>query len=360
MRVLVALGGILLLYLAAIVGYAMLTAWQPAAIRTVAPHAVPTDAAAVIPDTTLRLLSWNLAHATLGDREIEPRALAGSWWWLGNTPTRPSLERYYEILGGQGTTLRFHPADFVLLQAVDTASRRSHFVQQLDILRSAYPKHTLFFAADFRTRRLPLPLLQPWKAYGAVESGLATLAAFAPDTTAAIVLPGQASWPQGLFQRKPLLLRQAYRVWNGKRLALYNLHLLSDGLPERQRNAQLQALRQQALRDAEAGHYVVVGGSWQQLPPGFNWFSLNPTVERIAAPRVVDFDFMPPGWAYAYDPAVATVREHHLPYDLHKVRRSVTDFFLVGPGVRIRSVQGIEDFFQFSDHHPVRLEIRLE
>ncbi len=122
----------------------------------------------------------------------------------------------------------------------------------------------------------------------------------------------------------------------------------------------MQALRELAWADYSAGRYVVIGGDWNQLPPGFNWFSLNPTVKRIEPPKVVDFEFMPAGWSYAYDPATATVRESHVPYDLHTTRRSVIDFFLTSPNVTIKKVKGVEEGFKSSDHQAVYLEAVLD
>ncbi|MEL7162015.1 MAG: endonuclease/exonuclease/phosphatase family protein, partial [Bacteroidota bacterium] len=111
--------------------------------------------------------------------------------------------------------------------------------------------------------------------------------------------------------------------------------------------------------DYAAGNYAIVGGDWNQLPPGFNWFSFNPTVERIAAPKTVGFEFMPAGWKYAYDPGVPTVRRSDAPYDAHRSQRSLIDFYLLSPNLRIRKVEGVDQEFMFSDHQPVYLEVEL-
>jgi endonuclease/exonuclease/phosphatase family metal-dependent hydrolase len=306
----------------------------------------------------VRLLTWNVGYGGLG-AEDDFYYNRGDFFWTELGRARAPRDRVDRYVAGQQLTLANVPADFYLLQEVDTASRRSYYTNQLDSARRVRPDFAVAYAPNFRSRRVPLPIFQPWDHYGRVESGLVSLSRYAPETSTRIQLPGEFPWPTRLFQLDRCLLRQAYSVRGGDSLVVYNLHLSaydSDGSLRRQ---QMDELRRRALADYGAGKYVIAGGDWNQLPPGFNWFSLNPTVTETQLPPAIAFDYFPAGWVWAYDPAGATVRKSDAPYEEHFSERSLIDFYLLSPNVRIRRVKTINQGFAFSDHQPVYLEAEL-
>ena len=351
--------GLFLLYVAGMLVFGTFTDWKPVGTEEIAAFGNPAPVQEV-PDSVISLVSWNLGYGGIGDRDFFFYNQKGGFWWTKPGTVRMSKERVIDNIGGQGAELRRMAADIVLLQEVDTAARRSYYTNQFAVMRSAHPGYAAYFAPNFKSKRVPIPLLQPWDHYGYVISGLVSLSRATPRTSERIQLPGEFPWPTKLFQLDRCALRQVFAVADGRELAVYNLHLSAYDKGGGIRQQQMQAIRSAALADFKAGRYVVVGGDWNQLPPGFNWFSLNPTVERIPPPKVVAHDFMPPGWAYAYDPATATVRESDRPYDPHSTRRAVIDFFLVSPNLRIASVKGVEQAFAYSDHQPVRVQLFFE
>lgn len=352
--------GLFLLYVIGFLVFGTFTDWTPTGTENLEASNGQMSNEPVIQDSVLSFLTWNLGYGGIGEKDFFFYNQKAGFWWTRPGTVRMPKERVIDNVGGQGTTLRANPSDFLLLQEVDTAARRSHYLNQLSIMRGTQPTYSAYFAANFKSKRVPLPLLQPWDHYGYVVSGLTSLSRFQPTNAERIQLPGEFGWPTKLFQLDRCLLRQVFPVAGGRELVVYNHHLSAYDKNGSIRYQQMQALREAALADYEAGRYVVIGGDWNQLPPGFNWFSLNPTVERIPPPKVVDFEYMPPGWSYAYDPGKATVRESHVPYDVHTTRRSVIDFFLLSPNVRIRKVKGIEHGFAYSDHQPVYIEVELE
>lgn len=352
--------GLFLLYVVGMLVFGTLTDWTPQGTEKLSASAGQVSAEPLVQDSVLSFLTWNLGYGGIGDKDFFFYNQKGGFWWTKPGTVRMPQERIFDNVGGQGQTLRKHPSDFLILQEVDTAARRSHYVNQLAIMRATQPTYSAYFAPNFISKKVPLPILQPWDHYGYVVSGLASISRFQPSASERIQLPGEFGWPTKLFQLDRCALRQVFPVKDGKELAVYNVHLSAYDKGGSIRYQQMRAIREAALADYEAGRYVVVGGDWNQLPPGFNWFSLNPTVEKITPPKVVGFDFMPPGWAYAYDPGTASVRESHIPYDVHTVRRSVIDFFLLSPNLRIRKVEGIEQAFAFSDHQPVYIEVEME
>lgn len=348
----------LLVYLAGVLAYGTVTDWQPRG--TVALPIAPPRAAAptVISDSVITFMTWNVGYGGLGAEDYFFYNRGDVLWTdLGRARSpRENVERY---VAGQRLTLSSTLSDFFLLQEIDTASRRSYFTNQLDTARRALPGYTATYAANFQSNHVPIPLFQPWDHYGRVQSGLLTLSRFVPAAAERIQLPGEFPWPIRLFELDRCALRQEFPTAWGKSLVVYNIHLSAYDEDRSLRREQMDFLRERVLEDYAAGHYVIVGGDWNQLPPGFNWFSLNPTVEETILPPAVAFDFVPEGWAWAYAPEVATVRKSDEAYDAHRSERSVIDYFLTSPNVRLRQVKTVNQDFRFSDHQPVYLAAEL-
>ena len=349
---------LLLVYLGGILLYGTLTDWQPQGTTALLPSGLPHADQPLLDTNRISLLSWNVGYGGLGAEE-DFYYNRGDFFWTTLGRDRASQEHVEQYVAGQQLVLANTASDFFLLQEIDTASRRSYYTNQLAQVREARPGYTVYYAPNFRAKRVPLPLLQPWAHYGRVESGLVSLTAFRPDSAARIQLPGEFSWPTRLFQLDRCALRQVFPTAWGKDLVVYNVHLSAYDTDGSLRRQQMAYLRELLVADAAADRYVIVGGDWNQLPPGFNWFSLNPTVERTQLPPTIGFDYAPPGWQWAYDPATPTVRNTGAPYDAHRSERSLIDFFLVSPAVRIRQLKTIGQDFRFSDHQPVYLEAEL-
>ncbi|NJB85342.1 endonuclease/exonuclease/phosphatase family metal-dependent hydrolase [Lewinella marina] len=345
-------------YVAAILLYGTLTDWQPRGTADLTPEPASPAAPTVIEDSVLTFVTWNVGYGGLGSEDYFFYNRGDVLWTeLGRARTsRENVDRYVD---GQRLTLTSTLSDFFLLQEVDTASRRSYFTNQLDTARRALPGYSVTYAPNFQSNLVPIPLFQPWDHYGQVQSGLVTLSRYAPAAAQRIQLPGEFPWPTRLFQLDRCALRQEFPTAWGTPLVVYNIHLSAYDSDGSLRREQMNYLRELVLADYAAGNYVIVGGDWNQVPPGFNWFSLNPTVEETVLPPAVDFDFLPDGWAWAYAPTVATVRKSDEAYDAHRSERSVIDYFLTSPNVRLRQVKTINQDFRFSDHQPVYLAAEL-
>ena len=338
--------------------YGTLTDWRPSGTTALRPSGGQAAALNHAPDSLVTLTTWNVGYGGLGAESFFFYNRNDFFWTEPGTvrPRRPLAERY---LAGQTLTLQSTLSDIFLLQEVDTAARRSHYLNQLAAARAARPDYAAHYAANFESNRVPLPVFQPWDHYGYVRGGLVSLSRYPVDTAERIQLPGEHPWPTRLFQLDRCALRQVIPTGRGPNLVVYNVHLSAYDADGGLRRQQMALLRERCLADYARGDYVVVGGDWNQLPPGFNWFSLNPTVERVQLPFAIAPDWMPPGWKYAYDPATATVRDSADPYEDGRTHRSVIDFFLLSPNLRLRTVRGLEQRFAYSDHQPVYAEVEL-
>ncbi|WP_116124420.1 endonuclease/exonuclease/phosphatase family protein [Lewinella sp. IMCC34183] len=349
---------LLLFYFAGILVYGTLTDWKPTGDDPLAPVSGGSPTLDTIKDPSITLLTWNVGYGGLGAEDYFFYNRGDFFWTdLGRARSpRTNVERY---VAGQRLTVANTESDIFLLQEVDRHSRRSYYTDQVDTVVAARPEYSAYYAPNFRSRRVPIPLLQPWDHYGEVESGLVSLAGFPASSAERLQLPGEHPWPTRLFQLDRCALRQVFPTAWGKELVVYNIHLSAYDADGSLRRQQMDFLRERVLADYGAGRYVIVGGDWNQVPPGFNWFSLNPTVEEAQLPPAIAFDYFPPGWAWGYDPGDATVRTSDTTYDAHRSRRSVIDYYLCSPDVRLHLVRAINQDFRFSDHQPVYLEAEL-
>jgi hypothetical protein len=68
----------------------------------------------------------------------------------------------------------------------------------------------------------------------------------------------------------------------------------------------------------------------------------------------------PPGFHWAFDPAVPSLRATDRPYAPGETFLTTVDGFLLGPDVALLSVRTEDLGFGPSDHHPVTMEVELK
>jgi endonuclease/exonuclease/phosphatase family metal-dependent hydrolase len=348
LTILLVLIGMCALYLTTVIGYAMATDYRPAP-----QEAVDCEGRAeleVVPDS-FSLLSWNIGYAGLGAQS--------DFFYDGGKRVRmpkPVVQDYLTGILDQVERYRSE-ADFFLLQEVDRASRRSHYIDEVDSLSRSLPGYTSAFAINYQVGFIPIPLLRPM---GQVKGGLATWSRYRPLESVRHDFEGNYRWPTYLFFLDRCFLLQRFELnGSGRQLVLINTHnsAYDDGSLKQRQMAQLKAV---ILQEYQAGHYVIVGGDWNQYPPEFGGVAGFPVDRSPAnAHRFVPADYPAPGWQWTYDPAIPSNRSLKAPFAPDTTRRSIIDYFLVSPNVEVRSVVGIDLGFAFSDHQPVRLTVRL-
>lgn len=313
----------------------------------------------VIEDSTLSFLTWNMGYGGLG-AESDFFYDDGGFFTSGDKMIRVAEEHVNKNIKGANQFLGNTAADFYLLQEVDVESKRSYFNNQLAGYETQLPNYASFFAPNYVVERVPIPIFEPWQVYGKVNSGLGTLTRFQPKKSTRFQLPGKFEWPTRIFQLDRCLAVHRFEVSNGKELVVFNLHNSaydSGGFLKKQ---QMKFLQKKVTAEYDKGHYVVVGGDWNQCPPDFKFDQLMPDQAEGHSQSNIAKDFLPVGWNWGYDPTTATNRKTATPYIKGTSFETLIDFFLVSPNIEILKVEGFPLDFEFSDHQPVRMEIRLK
>jgi len=319
--------------------YATITEYQPEEHITLFESSSPDT---LRNDQVMFALTWNIGYAGLGENM--------DFFYDGGAQVRDTKDRTLENLNQIKATLRqYDSIPFLLLQEVDQESKRTYKINMVSELSDnlAYPYH--FFATNYKSFFVPMPPVNPM---GKVLSGLVSFSKYEPVRVERIDYPGSYSWPTKLFMLDRCFMVMRFVMENGNQLLVINTHnsAFDGGVLKKE---EMAFLKEFLLKEYEQGHHVLVGGDWNQNPPGFEdpGFNENSGYDNFILNRI-DFDFLAPDWTWHFDPEHPTNRALVKPYN-QNTSTTILDFFLTSPNIRGFTSQTLNLNFQNSDHHPV-------
>ena len=309
-----------------------------------------------ITNNNFTILSWNIGYAGLGDN-MDFLYDGGNKVKDTEKRTIKNLNNIIEFLSAQGKL------DFMLLQEVDVKAKRSYYINQRDSIENKFrfdSRNSMaflsIFAYNYNVPHVPVPFTEPM---GYVHSGLQSLSKYVPTNSTRFAFPGNYSWPKSLFMLDRCFLSNRYKLKNGKELIIINTHnsAFDDGSLKKQ---QLESLRKYLLTEVEKGNYFVVGGDWNQNPPGLNTnkFSKYDKSKEFKL-SMINKDIFPANWQWVFDPNIATNRSNITAYKKGESATTVLDFFLISPNLEANFITTIDLDFKNSDHQPVIMNFRI-
>jgi endonuclease/exonuclease/phosphatase family metal-dependent hydrolase len=337
-KIAIILGGLLLLSLC-LLGYFTIRDYNPDRKEIVV-----KDKAESFPSDTVSCVIWNIGYCGLSEDM--------SFFYDGGEQTRTTKEQTEENLAFIKDQLASeNEPHFFLLQEVDTASKRSYFINEFDAISKTLDNYYGSFATNYQVDYVPVPVSEP---LGKVRGGLATFARYNPEKAVRYAFPGSYSWPMKLFMLDRCFLTTEYPLKNGRKLIVVNTHnsAYDDGSLKRK---EMNFLKKYLIKEYTKGNYLIVGGDWNQSPPGIDHakerFDLSHTMP-------VKKDFLPEGWKWGADYQTPTNRSLQAPLNKESKRR-ILDFYLVSPNVKILNVKTRNHHFKHTDHHPVFARFKL-
>jgi endonuclease/exonuclease/phosphatase family metal-dependent hydrolase len=334
--------GIICLLLAGIILLASVKNFNPPEHSIV--YSDTTGVPASIPDDTFDVMIWNIGYCGL-NAEMD-------FFYDGGQMVRPAKEQSLANLQGVTEFLtRNDSIEFILLQEVDVNSRRSYHVNQNEMFDQEMRDHQSFTGINYQVPYVPLPLKEPM---GKVKSGLQTLSAYPPVSSVRWSFPGNFSWPMSLFMLDRCFLVNRYPVPGGELLVI-NTHnsAYDDGSL---RIEQMHYLREFILNEYQKGNYVLVGGDWNQCPPGIETHIEGYRFDTTSFIEIPG-NFLPAGWKWVWDENVPTNRRVGTPYDKNTSLTTIIDYFLLSPNLEYKGIKTHNMEFVFSDHQPVLLTL---
>jgi endonuclease/exonuclease/phosphatase family metal-dependent hydrolase len=298
--------------------------------------------------TEIDLMIWNIGYCGLSSDM--------DFFYDGGKKVRPSEEQLLKNLQAVVKELQQNDTmEFILLQEVDVKSKRSYKVCEFDSIESGLPNYHSFFGKNYDVFFVPLPPAEPM---GKVKSGLQTLSVSAPSSSVRYSYPGKFAWPKSLFMLDRCFLVNRYPMANGRELLIINTHNSAYDAAGILRTQEMNYLKSFLTAEYDKGNYIIVGGDWNQSPPGYQCSYTSDVFDKEDFTTIPD-SFLPDTWKWVYDPAAATNRRVIFPYKRGITTTTIIDFYLLSPNVEALAVNTIDKEFSNADHQPVRLKVRL-
>jgi endonuclease/exonuclease/phosphatase family metal-dependent hydrolase len=345
-KMLLALAILFGLYVIGAILYAQFTNYTP---QQEEPAEVlnPAEKLPKLEKDTLVFYDWNIGYCGLGKES--------DFFYDGGKMVRPSKEISEKNLQGVLKTVQEwkNDADFINLQEVDQDSKRSYHVNQFQKIAETLGNYKAVYGKNYDVKFVVMPFLEPM---GKVLSGIATFYKYQDaETPIKYAFPSNFSWPKGLFFLDRCFVKHSINLKNGKQLVVINTHNSAyDG--GKLKKQEMAYFKKYITDEYAKGNYVVVGGDWNQIPPGYTRLSANSDYEEMPVPP----GFAEPGWIFAFDGKTPTNRKVDVPYQANKTYTTVIDFFLLSPNIELLEVKGMPNGFEYSDHQPVRMMIKLK
>lgn len=298
-----------------------------------------------LPESTYSVISWNIGYGGLSKD--------ADFFYDGGKMTYPAKENYQATFSGILDQVQaFDSINFLLLQEVDSSSKRSYHTDQFSQIGNKIHHHGTFIK-NYSVPFIPIPLIKP---LSGIESGLATFSTYNPYMAEQFVFSGSFSWPMKLFMPDRCFLSNKFLLKSGKYLYIINTHnsAFDNGSLRQQ---QLNQLRNYMIDCYEQGDFVIAGGDWNVNPPAYQNTPFLSGDAPVAIPFTPKADFQ--NWTIAFDPQYPTNRDVSDKYHPYETGTTIIDFYICSPNIKVLKVQTLYDGFTLSDHHPVYMQFEL-
>lgn len=336
---------VLVILAAAFLGYFTLREYRPDEIEIIEQS---NGSSLLNKEETLTLVTFNTGYAGLSRDE--------DFFMDGGTKVQPdSKELVEENLAGIADILQQLNADIYFLQEVDLDSKRSYYINEKEYYENQLNLEAMF-AYNYKCDYVPYP----WPPIGKVNSGLVTMTDYQVDEASRISLPVPFSWPIRTCNLKRCMLEVRIPIQDSqKELVLINFHLEAYDNGEG-KIAQSKMLAEKLQSEYENGNYVIAGGDFNQTFEGMDTYPILNTENWV--PGTITQQDLPEGFSFAVSDNAATCRLLNAAYsgNYEDSQVYVIDGFIVSDNLEVIQIENINVDFQYSDHQPVRLQIKLK
>lgn len=302
------------------------------------------------PDSIFTFLNWNIGYAGLGKES--------DFFYDGGESVRMSEELTLKNLNGITKFIADNDSmDFILLQEVDSIAKRTYELNELGHLAKVLPNHAFSYAVNYNVRFVPVPYLNPM---GKVYAGVASFSKYQPKEAIRYGFDANFSWPTSIYFLDRCFLLQRIPLKGGKEFIVINTHNSAYDATGELKAKELGFLRNFVVEEYNKGNYVVIGGDWNQCPPGFNPNMFSATIPEGYDAQNIEPDYFPEGWQWVYDTSYPTNRDLKKAYVKGETFTTLIDYYLVSPNLEVLEKQTINMDFEYSDHQPVYMKLKLK
>ena len=340
-----------IVYVLGVLVYATVTDYQP--LREINLKINPPSTQNISTDT-LTCLIWNIGYGGLGE-EMD-------FFYDGGKQVRASKKLTDNYLKGINAFIKQHnTVDFVLLQEVDSASKRTYYINQIDLINKSLPDFENAFALNYNVNFVPLPFALNYKPYGQAKAGLLSLSKYNQTAVKRFQYPGGFAWPESVFMLDRCFLEQAFLLPNGKNLYIINTHNTAYDATGLIKKEEMLFLKTHVDSLYNAGNYVLIGGDFNQSPPGVDVLKFSTNLPSGYTRASLDLNVLPKNFKLGVDTTQPTNRSLNKVYASDKtVYKSIIDFFLLSPNLEIIKIETLKQDFKNSDHEPVLIKFCIK
>ena len=269
-----------------------------------------------------------------------------------------SKDKVIRNMKGIEQNIKNNKSDVVFLQEVDEKSKRAYGVNEVKYL-SDNLNGSNYFAKNFSCKYIPYPFPDM---IGGVEAGIVTVSPYKVSDAKRYSLPVAFKYPIRVCQMKRCLLVERVKIKNSdKELVLVNLHMeaYDDGEGKKK---QTKVLTDFLNKEYKKGNYCIAGGDFNQNFPNADNKKYPIINDKYFTPGTLNLDAFSKDWTFAVDDSLPTSRLLNEEYDENSKNTQlyVIDGFILSPNVKLKKVKTIDTKFNYSDHNPVRIEVKLE
>lgn len=341
LKVILALALAFGIYVVAVLAWGTIDDWNPKdtiALKTINPQES-------IADSTFTFLTWNIGFTGLGAET--------AFFYDGGDVVTQTEELVKKNRDGVKHFLRAKEQfDFFLIQEIDSSAKRSHYVNHLEEFGDVLPNHSYSFAMNYNVDFVPMPVTDPM---GSVRSGLASFSRHKVAHVERHAFHSQFDWPTRVFFLDRCFLSQHVPLKNGKELIVLNTHCSAYDTAGTMVANEIQAMCDYALKEYNKGNYIVAGGDWNQCPPRYEPIDTTGAYNEF----ILDDSQLPNEWHWIADVEIPTNRKIDKPYSRETSYKSVIDHYFISPNLTVERINVADLNFQFSDHQPVILKVRI-
>lgn len=298
----------------------------------------------VLPDS-LKIVTWNIGYGGLGDNM--------DFFYDGGNTVRDTRERTLENLSSVVSRLKEMDADIYLLQEVDECSKRTYRINEVEMLRQAFPDYDIYLGYNYKSFFVPIPVREP---IGKVAGGVVIMSRYRPDKVERYSYPSRFPFPVSMFNLKRCLLLAEYTLADGSRVVIGNTHNTAydtGGM----RSQEIRFLTGLLRSFSDRGVRSVIGGDWNQHPAAYlpSDEEVNNEFFQVESLPQAGLDSL---GRVLYDVNSMTLRYLNEPFGEGSIQ-TVTDYFFVSDGIEA-SAPVCEDLrYRNTDHHPVSVVLRF-
>ena len=298
---------------------------------------------------TFTIYTWNIGYGGLGATE--------DFFLDGGSKVRADEKSEVEsFLDNILETLSEFDTDFAMIQEIDVKSQRAYHINELDLISDVFDVYDYSFAKNYDVLYVPIPL----PPVGDVEAGLATFSQYNISDAKRYSFDSNYDWPLNTIMLDRCFMVSEIEVPNQEgNLILINAHFSAydDGTL---REEQLKAIKDYVISMYDDGHYVVLGGDWNQTFESVDKeYPLYQNGE-LFLPSVIPNDWVEEGWSLGISDNAPTYRLLNAPYVEGETQVGIIDGFLVSPNITVEMVEVIDLGFENSDHNPVKMIFNLK